>query len=105
YSDAIAALCVCLGLWLHLRGRVYAAAIVWVLAIATRQYMVAFPLAVSGWEFFGRRKAAARPTVRWLLPLTAAASLAGWMIFFGGEVPPSGAARIWPADRGRFFVD
>ena len=105
YSDTIAAFCVSLGLWLQLRGRFLGAASAWTLAIATRQYMVAFPLAVAGWEYFRPRPSARHVSCAWVLPLIAAASLAAWMILFGGLVPPNMAVGVWPADRGRFFLD
>src|SRR5262245_46164601 len=63
-------------------------------AIASRQYMVAFPLAVAAHEFFSRScvrtdqpRKLRWPAFAWILPTIAAASLLAWIGVFGGPAP------------------
>lgn len=90
YTDHIAAFLVLLGVRAHL-ARHHAWTVVWfVLAIASRQYMVAFPLALVGYELIAMlRSGRLRFKWSWFAPLAAALSLLGWIAFFGGLSPPS----------------
>lgn len=104
YTDLLAVTFVVLGTSFH-RGRRYSwAAVCWLLAIASRQTMVAFPIAIAMWEL----RPIPDPRVeakRWIWPLLGAASFVGWVLFFGGLFPPSGAGRISEEIHGRIFVD
>jgi hypothetical protein len=90
YTDVMAAALVLLGMALHVRGRPWPGALAFALAIASRQYAVAFPLALVAHELSRRRPEAAGSRLRsdWVAPLLAAATLAGWFLFFGGPAPP-----------------
>jgi len=94
YTDMMAAALALLGLWLHTRARFLASALAFMMAIASRQYMVAFPLAVAAHEFFSRSCARTDqprklrwPAFAWILPTIAAASLLAWIGVFGGPAP------------------
>ncbi len=88
YTDMMAAFFVFLGVWLYLRGQHWWAALAFVLAIATRQYVVAFPAGIVLYELIrGYPKMGLRPRASWIAPLVASASLVGWIWFFGGLVP------------------
>ncbi|MEN8184615.1 MAG: hypothetical protein ABFS46_18995 [Myxococcota bacterium] len=96
YTDLPAAFFVVLGFWLYGRQHAGASALAFALAIATRQYMVTFPLALAAAELapsvFQR---AGRPPARALLLLLAAASIAAWAFFFEGLAPSPGLDE-WP---------
>jgi HEAT repeat protein len=88
YADVIAAAFVLLGLVGHLERKPFISAVCWSLAIATRQYAVAFPLAIAAYELFrsdGER--------RWIAPAASAATLGLWIWFFGGPAPLAELAR------------
>jgi hypothetical protein len=88
YTDILPTALVALGVVLHLRGRYWWAALLFALAIAGRQYMVAFPAALVVYELLASRESAFRPVRAWLAPALAAATLGGWYLFFGGFGPP-----------------
>jgi hypothetical protein len=101
YTDIIAALFVTLGFWCYLRERPNWSALFGVLAIATRQYMVAFPAAILAHELLCARR---ERSYRWATAgpqLVAAASLLGWFWFFGGLGPAAGLAK-WPRHTDAF---
>jgi hypothetical protein len=91
YTDIPAAFLVLLGTWLYARRHPVWSALAFALAIATRQYMVVFPLAIAAAEIApaiaGQSDWKPRRT---LPPLAAAASLGGWFFFFGSLGPPAG---------------
>jgi hypothetical protein len=82
YPDVIGAALVLLGLIAHLERKPFVSAVSWSLAIATRQYAVAFPLAVAAYELFRRDG-----QWRWIAPAASAATLGVWIWFFGGPAP------------------
>lgn len=85
YTDIIAAFFVLLGVVAYRAERVWLSATAFVLAIASRQYMLAFPLAIAVYEFVQQRPP--RLSARWIAPLVAALSLLGWVALFGGFAP------------------
>ena len=93
YTDIIAAAFAFGGFWLHLRRQHVASAVCFALAIASRQYMVAFPLAAAVHELTALRGADDRRHAGWIAPLLAASTLLGWFVFFGGPAPPGELAR------------
>lgn len=110
YTDIPALFLAFLGLRAHLRGHPVAGAVLCCLAIATRQYLVAVPVALAAWEW---SRGLRGETERWLpgsMAALAAASLLGWFAFFGGLAPPAGIERWltkYPApmqDAGYFIV-
>ena len=90
YTDVPAAFLAIAALILHQRGHLASAVLVFVLAISMRQYMVAIPAALAGWELL---RVASGERERWVPALSsglAAASLLGWFAFFGGLAPRAG---------------
>jgi len=91
YTDMMAAFFVFAGFWLYRNERHGWAALAMTMAIATRQYAVAFPAALALYEFLkGVRTEGLRIRWRWLAPLLAASSIGFWILLFGG-LAPSGA--------------
>ena len=87
YTDVIGAVFVLLGLVSHLEHRPFVSAVYWSLAIATRQYAVAFPVAIAAYEFFRSDWKPSRAMCRWIAPAASAATLGGWFWIFGGPAP------------------
>jgi hypothetical protein len=115
YTEAIAIFFGLLGMSLHQRHHYFWAAICFVLAIASRQYLVAFPLSlVFFWIGNQIRKANTQPKAAILWPLVAAFSLVGWIVFFGGPAPrialqsqvvsTTQAASLLPQNAGYFLA-
>jgi hypothetical protein len=93
YTDMIGVFFTVFALHCHLRGRLVTAALLFVLAISTRQYLVQVPAALVAWE--GLRML--RGERRWkqtAAPLAACASLLGWIVFWGGFAPEPGM-EVW----------
>lgn len=95
YTDVPATAFVVVGFWLYLRERHLASALLFALAIGTRQYTVAFPLAIVVCEGLAALRARARPDPRRWPYLAATATLGGWFAFFGGPAPAPALER-WP---------
>lgn len=91
YTDIPAVFFAVLGLWFYARGRGVASAAAFVLAIATRQYMVTIPAALLAAELapVALRREAWKPE-RVLPMAVATGSLLGWVVFFGGLGPSPG---------------
>jgi len=87
YPDVIGAAFVLAALMCHFKRRPFASAACWCLAIASRQYAVAFPLAVAAYELFRGGQRPSNAKWRWLGPLASAATIGGWMWLFGGPAP------------------
>jgi DIE2/ALG10 family len=113
YTDMPAAAAVVAGVMLHGHGRHAWSAVCFALAIASRQYMIAFPLALAAHELWSRRAGEARPVIAWIAPLLAALTLAGWVALFGGLAPPVAAAEQnlhgdsllhWHPGHGLYFL-
>ena len=83
YTDMMAIFFVIVGVAAHERGRFWVSGPAFVLAIATRQYMAAFPMALLAWEVMRRER---RPAAL-IAPAIALASLGGWYLFFGDFAP------------------
>ena len=88
YTDPLAVLCTVAGVALYLRGRPWASAVCFIVGIACRQYIVAFPLALlaRGLLLQARIKQIALRSDA-IAPAIATLSLAGWYVFFGGFAP------------------
>ncbi len=96
YTEMIACFWVLMGMVGYVHNRHWLSCIAFVLAISTRQYMLAFPLAIAAYEFMGsvahRRQAESidwKAQGRWIAPLVAACSILVWFYLFGGLAPKS----------------
>jgi len=95
YTDMIAIFLVLCGCLLHERKLYLGSLACFILAISSRQYMVAFPAALFLNEFYRERTnfnslAAFR---RWSPPLLATGTLFAWYLFFGSFGPPEEITR------------
>ena len=103
YTEMIACFWVLMGVLGYIRNRHLWSCIAFVLAIATRQYMVVFPAAIATYEFivaaFEVRQGARidwKAQWRWIFPFIAAGSIFLWFYLFQGLVP-AGAYQAKPA--------
>ncbi|MGB3758873.1 MAG: hypothetical protein WBA07_21235 [Rivularia sp. (in: cyanobacteria)] len=94
YTEMIACFWVILGFVSYVRNRHLISAVAFIFAIASRQYMLAFPLAIATYEFIvtinnlqGFPKISSLFRWRWLAPLIAALSIFVWFYLFQGLVP------------------
>jgi hypothetical protein len=87
YTDLLAAFFSVFGVAAHLKRRYVTSALLFFLAIASRQYMVAFPLALILWELGKARRTGNLAPAAWLSPTLATLTLGGWYLFFGGFGP------------------
>jgi hypothetical protein len=111
YTDPLAVLCTVTGVALYLRGRLWMSAVCFIVGIACRQYVVAFPLALlaRGLLLQARlEQIALRSEV--IAPAIATLSLAGWYVFFGGFAPQTAsqaqnitAGHLYP-EHGLYFL-
>ncbi|MEK6642360.1 MAG: hypothetical protein AAB385_10405 [Planctomycetota bacterium] len=90
YTDILASFLGCMGILAFTRSRHVLAALCFALAISTRQYMVAFPLAICAPLFFPTHNKSihASRSLNSTLPyILSAASLLFWFALFGGTAP------------------
>ena len=87
YTDIIASFFVLLGFWFYIRSQNILSGLSFVLAIASRQYMLAFPLAIAAFELFSARRTGPQVRIRWLAQLVASLSIVGWFLLFKGLIP------------------
>lgn len=94
YTDAIACFFVLIGFISYIRNRHLISCIAFILAIASRQYMLAFPMAIATYEFIiaikkvkSVRKINLVEQWRWIAPFVAALSIFGWIYLFSGLAP------------------
>ncbi len=107
YTDIIAAFFAVLGVAAHQRRSYYLAAAFFILGIACRQYILAFPAAILAHEVFHFRRGVEMQIAALASPCVAASSIFGWYIFFGGPAPEPAirAQAIVTADTFRAFPD
>jgi len=111
YTDVPAAFLVLAGSCAHVRGRRVLGFVLFVLAIATRQYMVAVPAAIAAWEWTQSLRGGRGGWARGAVAALAAATLLGWFAFFGGLAPQPGENRWIPGypapmmQAGSFMLD
>ncbi|NEP16833.1 MAG: hypothetical protein F6J97_07995 [Leptolyngbya sp. SIO4C1] len=87
YTDIIAAFFALAGLHCYRQNRSLLSGICFVLGIASRQYILAFPLGVVAFELFTAYRQKARPPWQILVPTVAALSILGWVLLFQGLAP------------------
>lgn len=90
YTDIIAAFFVFIGFWLYTRSYHVLSSISFTLAIASRQFMLAFPVALAIYELASCWRVGYRISGRWLAPLVAASTILGWIWLFSSPVPQTG---------------
>ena len=103
-TDIIAGFWVLLGFVAYVHNRHLLSSISFVLAIASRQYMLAFPVAVASYEFIKNalpvikndREIKFHNQWRWIAPLMAAASILFWFYLFQGLAPSTGIEELAP---------
>lgn len=111
YTDIIAAFFVLLGFWFYIRSRHILSSFAFILAIASRQFMLAFPMAITTFELINylinkikvyrlskksnsyleeQKVRIANKQINpisWIMPLIASLSIVGWILFFDGIAP------------------
>jgi hypothetical protein len=94
YTDTIACFWVLIGFVSYVRNRHLLSSIAFILAIASRQYMLAFPAAIATYEFIvllrnskNLREFNLANQWRWIAPAIAALSIFGWIYLFQGLAP------------------
>jgi hypothetical protein len=111
YTDIIAAFFVLLGFCLYIRSRHILSSVAFILAIASRQFMLAFPVAITAFELVNylinkikiyrlsknynsylteqKVKIAKKQinAISWIMPLIASLSIVGWILFFDDIAP------------------
>lgn len=102
FTEMIACFWLTLGLIGYVRNRYVLSNIGFILAIASRQYMIAFPAAIVSYEFIisivkviRLRRIRLAEQWKWLAPLIGASSILGWFLLFGG-LAPSTAIEVRP---------
>ena len=102
-TDMIACFWVLLGFVCYVHNRHLLSCIAFILAIASRQYMLAFPLAIALYELIiasakikSSRKFKLSEQWRWIAPSIAAMSILGWIYLFQGLAPSSGIEELAP---------
>lgn len=91
YTDMIAIFFSFWGVWFYLRNQHGWSGLAFVLAIASRQFMLAFPVGIACYEIVACWRSGWRWSPRWIVPLLAASTIFGWIWLFNGPVPASGA--------------
>ncbi len=103
YTDIIATALAVAGFALHQSGRYALGAFAFVLAIASRQLAVAFPLALVAHEALRQWRAGElRFDPAWAAPLLAALTFGAWVLFYGGLAPAT-ALQQQSLDMGRWY--
>ncbi len=119
YTDIIATFFVLLGFVFYIRSSNIISSIAFILAIASRQYMLVFPVSILVFELFNilknvkilhknnetyindkqlpnQSKNSSKSNIfstRLLMPLIASLSILGWFLLFNGIAPQTGLAR------------
>lgn len=97
YTDIIASFFVLMGFLFYNRDRHLLSGLAFVLGIASRQYVLAFPTAIAAHELISILLSRAKgfelkQHVRWIIPSIAASTILGWFYLFNGLAPSSGLA-------------
>ncbi|VEP18925.1 conserved membrane hypothetical protein [Hyella patelloides LEGE 07179] len=103
FTDMIACFCVLVGFLGYVHNRHLLSCIAFILAIASRQYMLAFPVAIAIYELmvaFTKIKSTGEFNLsaqwRWIAPFIAALSILGWIYLFQGLAPSTGLEEMAP---------
>lgn len=88
YTDIFAAFFAFLGIWFYVREQHILVCLAFILAIASRQYTIAFPAAILAHELVtSLRTEGLKIRLKWLSPLIALSSIFGWILLFDGLAP------------------
>lgn len=87
YTEMIACFWIVLGFVSYVRNRHLLSGIAFILAIASRQYMLAFPVGIAAFEVFSAFKKGGKLNLKILIPVIASLSIVGWFVLFGGLAP------------------
>jgi len=94
YTEMLASIWVLIGFMAYFRNRHILSTVAFILGIASRQYMIAFPLAVASYEMFSLiQDYRLDQRLNWgkyahsLAPVAAIFSLGFWILIFGGLAP------------------
>ncbi|MBD2214022.1 hypothetical protein H6G27_29770 [Nostoc linckia FACHB-104] len=90
YTDIIAIFFVVLGFWFYTSSHHILSSLAFILAIASRQYMLAFPVAIAVHELLTSRKNGVKLRIQLLAPVIALSSIFVWIWLFGGLAPQAG---------------
>jgi hypothetical protein len=90
YTDNISIFFVLFGFYFYIRSRHFLSCIAFILAIASRQYMLAFPVAIAAYELIIAWKTGLWLRIQLLAPIVASSSIFGWILLFGGLAPKAG---------------
>ena len=103
YTDMIACFWTLMGFIGYIRNRHLLSCIAFILAIASRQYMLAFPMAIATYEFviaLTEFKTSGKFNFfsqwRWIAPAIAVLSILGWIYLFQGLAPSAGIEEMAP---------
>ena len=102
-TDIVACFWLLLAFVAYVRDRHLLSSIAFILAIASRQYMLAFPVAVASYEFIialskikDGNKLKLSEQWRWIAPSIAASSILVWFYLFQGLAPSTGIEELAP---------
>ncbi|WP_143842216.1 glycosyltransferase family 39 protein [Nostoc sp. 106C] len=93
YTDNIAIFFVLLGFWFYTRSHHILSSLAFILAIASRQYMLAFPVAIAVYELLTSRQTGVKLRIQLLAPVVALSSIFVWIWLFGGLAPKAGLGK------------
>ena len=103
YTDIIACFWVLLGFVAYVRDRHLLSSIAFILGIASRQFMLAFPAAIATYELIlalnrikNTRRFDLTSQWRWIAPSIAACTIFGWIYLFKGLAPATGIEELAP---------
>jgi hypothetical protein len=111
YTDITAVTFTVAGVALFLNKRHGLSALFFVLGIACRQYVIAFPVAIFAYDLTNRIASnQLKWDWSWIAPLLACLSLGGWYLFFGAMAPQTAlhgqniVISRWYPDHGLYFL-
>jgi hypothetical protein len=111
YTEMVACTFGLLGMVAYVRERHFWSSIAFILAISSRQYMIAFPAAIAAYEFIAtvqtyreHRSLDLSRQWRWIVPSIAMFSFLGWVLIFQGLAPESAIIGKAPEVQKSFFA-
>ncbi|MEM6519499.1 MAG: hypothetical protein AAF722_09245 [Cyanobacteria bacterium P01_C01_bin.70] len=103
YTEMVACTFVLLGMIAYVNNRHLLSGVAFILAISSRQYMLAFPVAIATYEFlrvaqnyWQTKTIDWQQQLRWIAPFVASLSILGWFMLFQGLAPAITTAKAAP---------